>query len=216
MEVSELPQRRSGRVIERTLDGETVVYDLDGDRITHLDAATGAVWQACDGRTDVKGVAAATGQTRAQVADALVRLDDAGLLASGLSRRQLLSRAGAVAWAVPLISIAAPTAAMAASPSTPVVGTIRHTCVGAHTQTFTIPLSGLLPLTDVTLVYSISGPGGGTYTETLTTDSTGSVTFTKSFSTQGQPVTSRTVTVASVRVGSDTYPLGTTYTGSCP
>ena len=213
MEVSELSQRRSGRVIERTLDGETVVYDLDGDRITHLDAATAAVWQACDGRTDVEGVAAATGQTRAQVADALVRLDDAGLLASGLSRRQLLARAGAVAWAVPLISIAAPAAAAAASPTAPTVSTFTHCCNGAHTERFEVTVTGLPAGTSV-LTCQFS-PGG---TRTASVDTTtGTAVFSYSFPRTGQPVSSRTLTVQSITLqDGTTVPLSGSYRGGCP
>lgn len=215
--MTELPRRRSGGLVERSLDGETVVYDLDTNRVTHLDGNSSVVWRACDGRRDVGDIAEASGLATADVEAALLRLEAAGLVeSSGVSRRQLLARAGAVAWAVPLVSIAAPTAAMAASPVSPAVGTIRHTCRGAHTQTFFIPLVGLPALTNVTLVYSISGSGGGSYVETKETDASGAVTFSKSFTDTGPPVSSRTVVVTSVSYGQETIPLGVRYTGTCP
>ena len=218
--------RRRDGLITRQVGAETVVYDLATDRVTHLDESVATLWDALDGSTSLSRLAAATSMSMEAAGSAVVRLADAGLVEqTGLSRRALLARAGAVAWTVPLVSIVAPTAAYAQSgvvPPEPEVGTITHTCRGSHTQTFLIPLSGLPPNTDVTLTYSISP--GDDYTETKTTDANGNVTFSQTYPSTGQPVRARTVTVTQV-----SYLLGpagpeetvefdppVTYTGNCP
>ncbi|HEY5184167.1 MAG TPA: hypothetical protein VIM19_04495, partial [Actinomycetes bacterium] len=87
--------RRTEGVVSRAFGDETVVYDVDSERVTHLDAVTTAVWLRCDGRSTVGEVAVATGLGLDDVAVALIRLDEAGLLVGRvISRRVLLQRAG--------------------------------------------------------------------------------------------------------------------------
>jgi len=213
------PRRRLVDLITSSVDDETVVHDSATHRITHLDATTASVWSASDGQRDVDEIAAVAGVTPSEAAAGLLRLDASGLLTdAGMSRRTLLARAGALAWTVPLVSIAAPTAAYAASPpSVPSVGTISHTCRGAHTRVFTVPVTGLPPGTMVEI--SVRFSPGGVITQTRTTDSQGAATFVHEFRSVGNPVRCRTVSEVSYRVVGDamSQPIEITpYTGCCP
>src|SRR4051794_27815987 len=99
--------RRSERLLVRELGDETVVYDLASERVTALDATTAAVWRGAEG-VSLEALTSATGLSEQDVAAAVVRLEDAELLAkTGFSRRQLLARAGTVAAVGGLVSIAA-------------------------------------------------------------------------------------------------------------
>ncbi len=201
------------------------MHDPTTDRITHLDRVTAAVWYACDGRRDVASIAAAAGVTLDQAETAVDRLVEGGLASGGgLSRRTLLARAGAVAWTVPLVSIAAPSAAYAASPGTPPavpeVGTITHTCRGAHTRVFTIPVTGLPANTSVAITATFS-PGGVIPNSPVlvTTDQNGAATYRHEFRSVGNPVRCRTVVAVSYRPASDAVAQNipvTPYEGCCP
>jgi hypothetical protein len=110
--------------------------------------------------------------------------------------------------------------ALALTPAaTPEVGEFCHTCRGAHTSEFTVPLSGLPPLTPVVLNWSVSGRDGGTYADQGTTDASGSITFRRQYRDVGQPVPCRTVNVTTVQVTppfGEIISLNETYEGCCP
>jgi hypothetical protein len=119
--------RRDGLVV-KTVGDEVLVYDLERARAHSLDALAAALWRQCDGRRPVAALAAAvraeTGVpvTAAAVEYGLAALGRARLLAGerpvpGPTRRQVLARIGTAA-AIPLVlSITAPTAAQAQSPT---------------------------------------------------------------------------------------------------
>lgn len=89
---------------------------------------------------------------------------------------------------------------MAATPEpTPEVGEVCYTCRGAHTSVFVVPLTGLPPNTPVEVKWSVTGRGGGDYTDTATTDASGAVKVRRAYRDTGQPVFCRTVTVSSVQ-----------------
>lgn len=126
---------RSERLVERRVGDEIVVYDLDTDKAHLLNPVTATVWSAASGGATIDVVCAAVRAEHG--ADlpldvcwaAVEQLTEAGLLASapgapeapqpgevasGLSRRQLLKRAGVAAILLPTITtILAPTPAAA-------------------------------------------------------------------------------------------------------
>ena len=119
--------RRDGLVV-KTVGDEVLVYDLERARAHSLNAQAAAIWRQCDGRRPVAALAAAvraeTGVpvTAAAVEYGLAALSRARLLAGerpvlGPTRRQVLAKIGTAA-AIPLVlSITAPTAAQAQSPT---------------------------------------------------------------------------------------------------
>lgn len=130
------PKARASGLLVQDVAGETVVYDLDSQKAHCLNAATAAVWRACDGSRSVADLAAlipgADDRLPGDVVwAALLQLRSAGLLdavpapppeIAGLSRRALLRRIGitgaAAAVAYPLITtITAPPAAAVGSPA---------------------------------------------------------------------------------------------------
>jgi hypothetical protein len=128
------PLRREDELVVRELSEETVVYDRQRDKAHCLNRTAALVWRHCDGQTSVAEVAKLLHEELGMPADeqlvwhALVRLDKARLLAERLhpakagprrSRRELI-KMGVAAVAVPVVmTILAPSAAMAASPCTP-------------------------------------------------------------------------------------------------
>ncbi|MGH2951623.1 MAG: PqqD family protein [Solirubrobacterales bacterium] len=119
-------------MIVEELGDELLVYDLDADNVHALTPIAARVWRACDGATDAPALAGALELSSEDVARAFAELDGSGLLVSlpgldgagsngGLSRRDFGLRVGKVAAAAasaPLIvSIAAPVAAHAQTPS---------------------------------------------------------------------------------------------------
>jgi hypothetical protein len=119
---------RSQRLLVEEIESEVVVYDLDTDHAHLLNEVTAAVWRLCDGSSSVGSVATAvsneigTPVTPLVIQDAVEQLSNAGLLETevterhGMTRRQLIVRAGVAAVAIPVVtSIIAPTAAAAAS-----------------------------------------------------------------------------------------------------
>jgi hypothetical protein len=121
--------------VTEILDGELLVYDLDGDIALHLNRTAALVWRSCDGRRTVpelmKVVSDQLGETPDEdvVMMALDSLSDHGLIDSGfkerdgaavaLSRRRFFRRAGLVGAAAinaPVVySMSAPLAAAALS-----------------------------------------------------------------------------------------------------
>lgn len=120
---------RSDRLVERRVGDEIVVYDLDTDKAHLLNPVTATVWSSAKAGATVDEVCAAVQAEHG--ADlpldvcwaAIEQLTEAGLLASapeapevgeGMSRRQLLKRAGVAAIVLPTITtILAPTPAAA-------------------------------------------------------------------------------------------------------
>jgi len=134
-----LPEARTEDLLVERVDDELVVYDLASKQVHCLTPVAAVVHDSCDGRTTPAACAARAGLELGQVLEAAAQLHDRNLLQhpklaihSGVSRRTLLRRSAAVAVAAPLISsIAAPTAAMAASGiPTGCTGCLRNTGVG--------------------------------------------------------------------------------------
>jgi hypothetical protein len=132
MSASPFPRARTTRLVIRELADETLVYDLESHRAHWLNRATALVWGACDGKTDVQGLAAILERDLGLPAEpdlvwlALRQLERSGLLAervsfaegkTRVSRRELARRLGVgLALLLPAAaSIVAPTPAHAAS-----------------------------------------------------------------------------------------------------
>lgn len=144
-----LPLARCERLLVQEIDGEIAVFDLEANRIHHLNRAVAIVWQHCDGRTSVSDLAAhlsaVTGEevSKNSVWMALRQLQESKLLTedAGISkvytRGELLLAAGAVAGGAMLLpvvtSLIVPTAALAAgsgvSPPPTCIPKSSHGCV---------------------------------------------------------------------------------------
>lgn len=125
------PLAREAKLVVRQLGDEILVYDLDRDNALCLNQTAAVVWKQCNGERSVVEITALVGAELGMPVDeqvvwfALDQLSKDGLLeetaavtapASGLSRRQLLKRAGVMAVAVPVVTvITAPSAWAAAS-----------------------------------------------------------------------------------------------------
>ncbi|MGH8067684.1 MAG: PqqD family protein [Candidatus Entotheonellia bacterium] len=132
--------RHEGLVVQKLAD-EVLVYDLERHLAHCLNPTAAAIWELCDGRTSVVQMVArihASGQAAVDVETlryglrqlAKSRLLEDGLPEGmGLSRRQLLRRAGVVAAiGLPVVaSVLAPTAAEAG------------TCVGLNGNCASLP-----------------------------------------------------------------------------
>jgi hypothetical protein len=116
-------------LIVRELDRETVIFDTEQDRAFCLNFVPAQVWKLCDGEMSVASICAlvrnedGTPVDETAVFSALGQLQVDGLLdagatgAHGMSRRELIRRAGVAAVvAVPMITaINVPSPAAAAS-----------------------------------------------------------------------------------------------------
>jgi hypothetical protein len=129
------PVARTDGVLTETLDGELLVYDLDGDTASQLNRTATLVWRSCDGRRTVAELLTIVVEELGETADqdvvlmALDSLSEHGLISSGykerdgaaiaLSRRRFFRRvgvAGAAAVNAPVVfTLAVPTAAAALS-----------------------------------------------------------------------------------------------------
>jgi hypothetical protein len=129
------PIARADRLRTETLDGELLVYDLDGDIASQLNRTAALVWHNCDGRHTVAELVTIVSEELGESADedvvlmALDSLSEHGLISSGyterdgaavaLSRRRFFRRvgvAGAFALNAPVVySLTVPTAAAALS-----------------------------------------------------------------------------------------------------
>jgi hypothetical protein len=139
------PLRREEELVVRHLPEETLVYDLRRHKAHCLNQAAALVWRHCDGQTSAAEMALRLHHELGMPAEervvwlALDRLRRAGLLTSPLpagrprcSRREL-AQLGIAALAAPLVlTIIAPTAAMAAScvPRGNPCSTVLHCCPG--------------------------------------------------------------------------------------
>jgi hypothetical protein len=130
------PLRRSDDLVIEALDDELLVYDRINKRAHCLSAEAARVWQACDGSRDATTLSGELGLPRDVIRRALDELEASELLDRGLelvdvvpgngngravTRRELAVRSAKVGTAVataPLIlSITAPTAMAAATPT---------------------------------------------------------------------------------------------------
>lgn len=129
----QLPVARRSDLVVSAAAADVLAYDQLAHHIHHLNPVAAAVWRACDGTHDVEDLAsrasATTNEavTEASIHLALAQLDDANLLEHPLApeltstretRRSLLRKAGLAA--VPaIISVSAPSAAVAQSNCVP-------------------------------------------------------------------------------------------------
>ena len=127
------PRARVEGLVTREVADETLVYDTESHRAVCLNKTAALVWRSCDGRRSARGSARRVSEARGEAGPEEVgwrALDQLGrdkLLETravrpealaGLSRRDLIRRAGitAAVVALPLVtSIIAPTPAQAAS-----------------------------------------------------------------------------------------------------
>ena len=127
-----IPEARREGILVQELSGEVLVYDRERNKAHCLNSTAALVWEYCDGKTSVTGIARAIeGRINKPVDEDLIwlgveQLSKSNLLSerpalpihkSGLTRRELMKRIGvAAAVALPVVtSIIAPTAAQAAN-----------------------------------------------------------------------------------------------------
>lgn len=128
-----LPSARKSKLVVRELAEEVLVYDEETHRAHCLNRTAALVWEHCDGKTPVSGIAERVGgRLSSRVSEDLVwlaldQLAEFDLLTSDaarpappnlISRRKMIRRLGlAAAISLPLItSVVSPTAAQAQSP----------------------------------------------------------------------------------------------------
>jgi hypothetical protein len=171
-------ERRTDKLIVRDVEGETVVYNTATEMVTVLDAETAAVWKAADGEAPIEAIAQALELPEEKVEVALVRLGDAGLLKTPMSRRTLLRGAGTVVAAGGLMTIMAPPA-FAASSSPRVISGSGSCGKGQKDAVVTVTGDGFAAGTvNYTITYAVPGATGATssVTGTLTQVATGTAT----------------------------------------
>ena len=125
---SHQPLARSEDLIVEELGDEVLVYDSNSDTAHCLSPDAARVWRHCDGGTSIESLTAQVSLSAERVEDALHELERCELLKArptltgdGHTRRELglkVAKVGAAAAAMPLIvSVAAPSPAMAATPA---------------------------------------------------------------------------------------------------
>lgn len=124
--MKQAPLARQASLIVKELPDETLVYDLETDKAHCLNATAARVWKSCDGRTSLKEIARRLGAKLDSPVNedfvwlALDQLEKFKLLEkapakpahlSGMTRRQMVTRLGIAALALPaIVSIVSPTA----------------------------------------------------------------------------------------------------------
>lgn len=128
----ERPLARTDGLLTEVVEGELLVYDLDGDVAVHLNDTAALVWRSCDGSRTAGELAVLVADELGEPADedivlmALDNLSEHGLITSGyderegaevaLSRRRFFRRVGVVGVKAPVVySMIVPTAAAALS-----------------------------------------------------------------------------------------------------
>jgi Coenzyme PQQ synthesis protein D (PqqD) len=118
------PRARGNGLVVRELDDETLIYDLEHNRAHCLNRTAGLVWRHCNGDTTIGELAELLQAQLGVDADdqtvwhALLQLQKDSLLEeavsrpipTGMSRRELIQRAGVVVAAAAVTSIAVPSA----------------------------------------------------------------------------------------------------------
>jgi hypothetical protein len=121
-----VPVARTRGLVVTESAGELLVYDQEQHHIHHLNPVSAGVWRGCTGNQSILDVAAATGLDIDQVRLALRQLAGANLLEGDLlissipsrsSRRALLKKSGIAVMIPAVVSVTAPLAAQATSPS---------------------------------------------------------------------------------------------------
>jgi hypothetical protein len=126
-------KRQDGRIVKR-VDDELVIYDEQNHQVFHLNRAAAIVWEHCDGASSLEDLAH-TLATHSELpaseelaSVALQELRDAELLEGSFAsvagrefaRRDVMARMAGLALALPaVVSLLAPTPAMAASGNAP-------------------------------------------------------------------------------------------------
>ena len=85
MTTTPMPKAKTGRLIVREIDGETLVYDRGLDAASCLNEFAARVWRECDGETSVAAIAAAMGEDERAVWLALHQLTKAQLLTEAIA-----------------------------------------------------------------------------------------------------------------------------------
>lgn len=141
-----IPKAREQGLVVRELVDEVLVYDLETHKAHCLSRAAAAIWQRCDGKTTVRGIADGVGRDLGSRLDeeavwvAVKRLGRARLLErpvgkariTALPRRELLRRVAAIG-GLAVLSITAPTPAQAT------------TCIDCKTCELTKQVKGVCP-----------------------------------------------------------------------
>lgn len=123
------PHARSEGLFAQEVSGELLVYDLDKDKVHHLNPSAALVWRSCDGKHSVADLTALLHEKLGLPEDervtklALDALAKARLLEdtpeegyAKLTRRQLVRRVGVGLAALPLVAtVLSPKAHAAAS-----------------------------------------------------------------------------------------------------
>jgi len=145
------PQARTQEVLVQQMGEETLVYDLDSDKVYCLNRTASLVWKGCDGQTTVKELAAALRRDLGDGADervvwlALHQLQKAKLMGAPLefpaesaapSRREVLRNLrliGGAAILLPVVSMTLapkPAAALSCRPAGQVCSSTTQCCPG--------------------------------------------------------------------------------------
>src|SRR6478752_2031259 len=146
------PAARTAGLLVEQVGSETVVFDAEANEAHCLKGLASIVFARADGKTTAEDLAAVAGKelgqevTFAQVQDAIAELESVGLLDTpllvrdGLSRREVVKRAGVIGVAAgaasPLItSVLTPASALATNSAIP-TGCAgcgqNHDCVSNH------------------------------------------------------------------------------------
>ena len=118
-----MPKAKTGRLIVKVIDDETLVYDVPRHAATCLNEFAARVWRRCDGTTSVADIADALGEDERAVWLALDKLNKSKLLVeeialppdmrTGKTRRQIAGQLGLGAAVAAVSSIVMTTAAHA-------------------------------------------------------------------------------------------------------
>lgn len=116
------PLARADDLVVEELGDERLIYDLRVHRAHSLSTTAAAVWQRCDGKTGVAGLAVELGLEPDTVQRALDELEACELLEapprSGTTRRELgIKLVGAAAAAPLIVSLTAPPALAVLTPT---------------------------------------------------------------------------------------------------
>lgn len=156
------PTARQRDVVVQELSNETLVYDLKTNKVFCLNKTSAAIWQICNGKTSIIKIADKLNLPEEIVIFALKELQINNLLKvnndwaftiNQVSRRNIITKFGKTAIALPLISVlVAPQAINAQSE-----------CVGPTTQSCTVGLgacqrTGIQTRTCVAGVFTPFGP----------------------------------------------------------